>query len=200
VTVPQTKGQEISTTERELTLAEFKTLCDERKGLVELHASCGGVNTCKGFSYTGGSLMEHSCRAANGCAGMSCVELPADSGLTGEQIWLGQASGTMGADGPQCKWCHSADTKQDPTIDKTAFKLAIAPGTSVDEARTRYVAKSKESLVKSIAFGIHGQRPDGTQFANMPAFYTTYSVAEINRLIDHIQSLPLQVVPWEDPQ
>jgi hypothetical protein len=58
-----------------MTLERFTADCDERDGTVELHAHCGGVNTCQGFSYddTTQVLSEHTCRALNTCSGYSCV-------------------------------------------------------------------------------------------------------------------------------
>lgn len=59
----------------DMTLERFTADCDERDGTVELHAHCGGLNTCKGFSYddTTHVLSEHTCRALNTCSGYSCV-------------------------------------------------------------------------------------------------------------------------------
>ena len=58
-----------------MTLEQFTDDCDARRGKVELHSHCGGVNSCKGFSYDEDTdvLTEHTCKGANTCAGYSCV-------------------------------------------------------------------------------------------------------------------------------
>ncbi len=55
--------------------AEFKALCDERGGTVEVMPHCGGFATAKGFSYDTGTqlLSEHTCMGANTCGGWNCV-------------------------------------------------------------------------------------------------------------------------------
>jgi hypothetical protein len=65
-------ASEVDTT---MTLTRFTALCDEAGGQVETHPHCGGVNTCRGFSYdeTIHTFTEHSCKGANTCAGWSCV-------------------------------------------------------------------------------------------------------------------------------
>jgi hypothetical protein len=59
----------------DLTLEEFTEECDDQQGEVELHAHCGGVNSCKGFSYDDETFVftVHSCKALNTCSGYSCV-------------------------------------------------------------------------------------------------------------------------------
>lgn len=55
--------------------ANFQERCDARSGTVEVIAHCGGLNTCKGFSYdvTTGLLSEHTCKGAATCAGWNCL-------------------------------------------------------------------------------------------------------------------------------
>lgn len=62
-----------------VTLESFTEECDERGGALETHASCGGANTCAGFSYDTDThvFTEHTCKGANTCPGFSCV-LPKD--------------------------------------------------------------------------------------------------------------------------
>lgn len=59
----------------DLTLAAFTLECQEAGGVVETHASCGGVNSCRGFSYDSDTevFTEHTCRGYNTCSGFSCV-------------------------------------------------------------------------------------------------------------------------------
>jgi hypothetical protein len=58
-----------------LTEDDFKALCDERGGSVEVMPHCGGFATAQGFSYdsTTELLSEHTCMGANTCAGWNCV-------------------------------------------------------------------------------------------------------------------------------
>lgn len=64
-----------STTDPSMTLEKFTAECDARHGKVELHAHCGGANSCKGLSYDTDThvLTEHDCKGLNTCAGYSCV-------------------------------------------------------------------------------------------------------------------------------
>jgi len=58
-----------------LTVDDFKALCDERGGTVEVMPHCGGFATAKGFSYDSGTqlLSEHTCMGSNTCAGWNCA-------------------------------------------------------------------------------------------------------------------------------
>jgi hypothetical protein len=58
-----------------MTEEQFKALCDERGGTVEVMPHCGGFATAKGFSYdsTTSLLSEHTCHGANTCAGWNCA-------------------------------------------------------------------------------------------------------------------------------
>ncbi|HET9956675.1 MAG TPA: hypothetical protein VFQ61_19395 [Polyangiaceae bacterium] len=61
--------------EPDMTLEKFSEECTVRGGRVETHAHCGGLNTCRGFSYDTETLTltEHTCKQLNTCAGYSCV-------------------------------------------------------------------------------------------------------------------------------
>ncbi len=190
VNVPISKGTVTSTVQKSYTLSEFQALCLERGGLVEFHASCGGVNTCKGVSYSYGKIKEHTCRAANTCAGMSCVDLATDQGRQGKDLVKddGAAMGESNA----CTSCH--------TISDTEFNLPISPSTNEATAKAAFAAKPDSAVVASIAFGIHGIRTDGTHFANMPAYYTSFSRKEIESIVAHIRTLTITTKAWTDPQ
>lgn len=58
----------------DMTEAQFRERCDHRGGVVEVIPHCGGLNTCKGFSYdmTTDLLSEHTCKGAATCAGWNC--------------------------------------------------------------------------------------------------------------------------------
>lgn len=72
----ETKGEIKSTViDPSMTLEKFTETCNENEGTVETHAHCGGVNTCKGFSYDDVTheLTAHTCKGLNTCSGYSCV-------------------------------------------------------------------------------------------------------------------------------
>ncbi len=54
---------------------DFKSACAARNGIFEIQPGCGGSNACRGMSYDSDAhtLIEHTCRATNTCAGYSCV-------------------------------------------------------------------------------------------------------------------------------
>lgn len=64
-----------STVDPTMTIEAFTKKCDAADGKVEVHPHCGGVNSCKGFSYdqTTQTFTEHTCTGLNTCAGWSCV-------------------------------------------------------------------------------------------------------------------------------
>jgi hypothetical protein len=74
---PETGPGEITSSQSvaSLTVAAFTAQCDARGGTVEVIAHCGGLNTCKGFSYdkTTELLSEHSCKGAATCGGWNCL-------------------------------------------------------------------------------------------------------------------------------
>lgn len=188
--------------DRTFTLAEFTAFCDARGGLVQTHASCGGVNSCRGTSFSYGKLREHTCKGINTCAGMSCVDLPEDSGLKAEDILTGVAGSDV-----KCSWCHSASGGHlnHDGEHEIAFKLPVAPGTAdTDEKKAQieaeFLSRSAEYQVNVIAFGLHGTNANGTAYANMPAYHLVYSKAEIERLVDYIRSLDLVVEEWTNPE
>lgn len=179
-----------TTVDKTITLTSFLAQCETRGGVVQTHASCAGANTCAGISFhsSSGKLSEHSCKAANICSGMSCVDLPADRGLTGAEILEGSNTASMGESEVQCNFCHGEG--------KTAFVLPIAPYADAAASTTAFQAKSDATLMVAIAFGIHGVNADGTAYANMPGFYLSYSLAEMKRLVTHLRSLPLETKNW----
>jgi mono/diheme cytochrome c family protein len=194
VEVPETKPTVTKKTENieGMTLAKFTADCAEKAGIVQLHASCAGSNSCKGLSFSYGTLLEHTCRGLNTCAGMSCVVLPQDANLTGAEILEGKRGETKVGSETQCSFCHGEG--------KTEFSLPIDPSADAAAAKSAFEGKSKAALITAVAFGIHGQKSDGTAFANMPGFYKFYSRAEIVRVVDHIKTLPVTVKKWEDPK
>lgn len=175
------------TIDKTLNLAKFTADCKARGGLVETHASCSGSNSCKGVSFhkSSGKLQEHTCKAANICAGMSCIDLPSDQGFTGEEILLGTKGSEI-----QCSFCHSGEANE--------FVLPVPPGTDITAAAATFLQRTPESQVNAIAFGLHGRNSDGTAYSNMPAFYHAYSRAEIERTVTYLRTLTIKAKEWGD--
>lgn len=144
----------------------FDAQCAEQAGVLQFHAHCGGFNLCRGESYDSATqeLSEHTCRGLNTCAGMSCVHLSPDRGRAGEALYA-----------ELCASCHGATG---------TFTLPTSEG--VMQLHTASVlAKSA-----AIAFGEDGK---GIALAADHAFYESLSRAEVLRLVEYIDSLPLAV-------
>jgi len=64
-----------STQQESLSLDQFTTMCTAQNGIVEIQPHCGGSNDCRGMSYDSETqtLLVHSCRGLNTCAGYSCI-------------------------------------------------------------------------------------------------------------------------------
>ncbi len=167
---------------------EFKALCDQRDGWTYLTAACAGSALCKGLSLMGDVLTDHSCKGINSCMGISCVVLPKDSGLSGEEIYR---------DGP-CAGCHGNwEDYENPNLG--VYTVWHGWDVSPDAATKRFQESSDQRLISILAFGTQGQYPDGTPFSNMPAYYQKYSLAELRRAIDYVKTLPVETLAYEVP-
>jgi hypothetical protein len=181
-----------------ISLAEFATGCEKSSllsekgapGIVQVHASCAGTNSCRGMVYqTWNELYEHSCRGVNGCSGWSCVALAADGKRTAEQAW----------DAGHCGYCHSPyDDAGEPI--PGVFQVPVHEG--ADEAETVanfWTSRSQDALRAAIAFGIDGMTDDGLAYSNMPGAHTVLSLRETDALIDYIQEMELKAHPISVP-
>jgi hypothetical protein len=65
----------LSRVDTSITEESFREACEELHGTVEVHPSCGGVNSCRGMSYDLDTHVytEHTCKGLNTCRGFSCV-------------------------------------------------------------------------------------------------------------------------------
>ena len=162
----------------EISYDDFTKRCESRGGFVTTNANCAGSNLCKGLSYMaeGAILTEHSCAAANQCAGMSCVDTPADSNISGKDLY---------ENGP-CIGCHGATS--DPSL-PDQYVVFFPPGTTATDAMATFKASSRNRLLSIVAFGTQGLNRDGMEFANMPAYRQKYSRAEIERVLDYLLGL-----------
>ena len=181
----------ISAEQKEYTFSELTKMCDERGGYTQVHAACGGHNSCAGFSYgdwgPGAAMFtEHSCTGVNGCLGLSCVVLPKDGGRTGKELYEdhefpeplngcgGCHGGYAGDDG---KWVHDTDY----------FAVYVLK----DSERTadNWLDRSPREQELVTAFGARSILPEGTAIQNMAEYHGVLSRAETERVVAHIRTL-----------
>ena len=165
----------------DLTVENFEAVCEERGGLTQTHATCGGNNACRGLDFNSWdptTIVEHTCKGFSACKGLSCVDLPKDGGRSGEKIYK-----------DECAKCHGGDEKS-PDADKV-YKVFLAPGDKAEEELARFQDTADKALVKMTAFGAIGYYKDGTPYSNMPPFYADLSVAELRRVVDHLKGLEI---------
>ena len=195
-----TTGPEIiSTVEGNRTYASLREECDMRGGFIEIHGACGGVNSCRGFSYGDwdpGVLTEHTCAGANGCNGLSCIIGPEDMGKSGKEVYEAEAGlGEPSA----CFNCHTPWGDDGP--DLTKFKVYVLP----DSGRTleNWLEISPVEQAHIIGLGRRGVLPDGTAYSNMSAYHKIWSRAEIERTVAYIRSEltpELHEIKLKDPE
>jgi hypothetical protein len=168
------------------TFAQLKTRCEERGGYMQIHATCGGVNSCKGFSYGDWgpdehAYTEHSCSGANYCKGFSCVVLPVDGGKTGQEVYSASCGNGGG--------CHGSDDNL-----KT-FKVFVLPGSTRNAQNWLDLsAKTQEAIT---AFGKVAVSPEGVSLANMAGYHEKYSRKEIERVVAFIRTLSPEIKVYD---
>lgn len=168
-------------------LADMEAACQTRGGFVYVNAACAGGAMCKGLSFHKDTLWDHSCRGQNStCSGVGCVDMPADKGLTGKQIF---------EDGP-CGGCH-ADWASG-TADFTKYAVFYFPhDKSESQAIAEYNALTNKQLEGKVAWGASGMHKDGTPYSNMDAYFRKYSRAEVKRAAEHLKTLQPFGYPME---
>lgn len=173
-----------------VSLAEFGAACEKsaylskegRAGVVQVHASCAGTNSCRGMVYQQwNELYEHTCRGVNNCAGWSCVEMAPDEGRSGEELF---AAAT-------CDHCH---TDHEETHDPSKFKVPVTSGEDPDEYVVDFWESRSDDYLRSIiAFGIDGVSDPSlggeTPTSYMPGSYQLISRGEMDTLISHLRTL-----------
>jgi hypothetical protein len=163
-----------------LSFEEFRKLCDEREGWAYLTASCAGSGMCRGLFLLEGTLSEQSCKGMNGCGGAGCVMLPKDSGKTPAEVLE-----TTG-----CANCHGHWNDDYSEVDLSTFTLVYGPDQTEEGKLAQFEALSKDRLTSILVFGTQGLTEDGVYFSNMPAYREKLSLAEIERTVEHIISMP----------
>jgi hypothetical protein len=198
--MPAEVDKEISVEDVQYTFAEVNELCDERGGYIQTHASCPGLNTCRGFSYgdwgEDSQLSEHTCSGVNGCAGLSCVDTLKEregGDLTGEEImkleddWFTERGGNYGP--KACKTCHVPSEKNEETgeydYDFSKLRMLFWPDSERDASN--WTERSEKYQESAIAFGVHGIRDDGTAYSNMAAYKDLLSKTEIQRVVQYMR-------------
>ncbi|HVU02220.1 MAG TPA: cytochrome c [Polyangiaceae bacterium] len=169
-----------------ITFDEFSKLCEDRGGFVTTSASCATSNLCRGLSFMteGNVLTEHSCKGQSNCSGMSCVDLPKGSGLTGQEIY---------ESGP-CSGCHN-----DAVSGPSKYIVFVRPGDSEAAALQTFRASSDLRLESIVAFGTQGVSPEGIQFSNMPSFREKYSRKEIESVVQYLRGLEAHTKVYDLP-
>jgi len=166
-----------------LTVAMFEEMCEERGGLTQVHASCAGNNACRGLilnGWAGETIVEHTCRGFSSCLGISCVDMPEDSGASGQEIYE-----------DTCASCHGGDEDSENAAE--IYTLFVEPGGDQDAALAEFMALEQTTLVNNVAFGAVGFYEDGTPYANMPAYHEELSLAEVRRVVEHLEGLEVSV-------
>lgn len=175
----------------DISLAEFGAACSRsayltkagRPGVVQLHASCAGTNSCRGMTYQSwNEVYENTCRGVNACSGWSCVETAEDQGRSGEEAFLAAT----------CDFCHAADHDEVP--DPTKFKVPVTNGEDPAEYVVDFWGSRSDDYLRSIiAFGIQGVTAQAAgheaAYSNMPGAYHVLSRAEMDSLIAHLRTL-----------
>lgn len=183
-----------SADQKEYTFAALTKMCDERGGYTEIHAACGGQNTCKGFSYGdwgpgAAVLTEHTCTGVNGCLGLSCVE-GLEKGKfedkSGADIYAAEFEETQPN---HCMGCHaeSLDPNDHSKKDLGTFYVWVQPGST--RTKDNWLELSAAEQERKVFFGAHFTDGHGRQVQNMAAYKATLSRKEIEKVVAHIRTL-----------
>jgi hypothetical protein len=202
--------KELSKQNVQLTNTELVKMCDERQGYVQIHGSCSGVNTCRGFFYgdwdEDAELIEHTCSGVNGCAGLSCLTTaePAGDGMTGEEImklddaWFEERGGQYGP--KACKTCHVVsefnEEKQDYDYDFSKLKVPVWASSGRNASNwLKRPAAYQEAL---IAFGAQGITEEGIRYSNMASYAKLFSKVEIQRVVQYMRGFAAKDITFKE--
>jgi hypothetical protein len=179
----------ISAEQKEFTFADLTKTCDSRGGYVEVHGACGGINSCKGFSYGdwgpgAAMLTEHSCTGVNGCAGLTCVVLPEEKNKdkSGAELYDLLFADT---EPNSCSGCHADHSGDEPDLSK--FAVYVLEGSTRTEAN--WLDRSAAEQERVTAFGAHSVLADGTALTNMAPYKGVLSRKEIEKVVAHLRTL-----------
>jgi hypothetical protein len=202
-TAVKTPDEKMTNSEqKEYTFADLTKTCDSRGGYVQVHAACGGVNACQGFSYGdwgpgAATLTEHSCTGVNGCAGLSCVVLPEEKNKdkSGAELYDLLFADT---EPNSCSGCHADHSGDEP--DLTKFAVYLLEGSTRTAAN--WLDRTAADQERVVAFGAHSVLPDGTAMANMAAYSKVLSRKEIEKVVAHLRTLTpmIKTIKTKDQQ
>lgn len=185
--IPEVTNEEDTTK----TWAELREECAASGGYIQIHAACGGVNACAGYSvgnWDTAVRSDHTCRGMNGCNGMSCVFTAEDQGFEGQEVLeLDSIPGGYPEPGGvgACNWCHAV--YNDDGLDPTQFKVWVMPGSPRNAEN--WLDRSAAAQEKIVAFGSHLITEDGEAVGAMAGYGKHLSRAEIERVVAHIRTL-----------
>lgn len=192
----------ISSETKEYTFAELTEMCDDRNGYIEVHGACGGHNSCAGFSYgdwgpDDATLTEHTCAAANGCLGLSCVDTAKDQGRTGKEIYEETEYGDEDHDGPgTCSGCHAWNDPDGNQLwtpgdvdmtDLTKFVVFVQLGST--RTADNWLDRTAEEQERVVAFGAKGVTPEGNAYSGMAPYHQHLSRQEIHDVVEYLRGL-----------
>jgi uncharacterized protein YdcH (DUF465 family) len=187
----------ISAEQKEYSFAELTKKCDERGGYTQVHAACGGHNSCAGFSYGdwgpgAAMLTEHSCTGVNGCLGLSCVVLPKDSGRSGKELY---EETEFAEPLNNCGGCHGGynDDNGKFVHDTSYFAVYVLKGSGRNAEN--WLDRPAAEQERVTAFGARTVLPGGTALQNMAEYHSVLSRAETQRLVEHIRTLKPYIYP-----
>jgi hypothetical protein len=203
---PKTAEEKTTGSEqKEYSFAALTKMCDERGGYAEIHAACGGQNTCKGFSYgdwgpDAAVLTEHSCTGTNGCLGLSCVVGVEGrfADKTGAELYGQEFSDTEPHD---CLGCHAEtlDENDHSKKDLNTFFVWVQPGSTRTAENWLDVPATEQE--RKVFFGARYTDGHGRQIQNMAAYHKVLSRKEIERVVAHIRTLKpiVRTMKVQDP-
>lgn len=204
---PKTAEEKTTSSEqKEYTFAALTKMCDDRGGYTQIHAACGGHNSCKGFSYgdwgpDAATFTEHSCTGVNGCLGLSCVVGLGNEGKydakTGKELYALEFGDT---EPHACKGCHAEAIDGDhDKPDLGTFYVYVLPGSTRNTSNWLDVSAAEQE--RKVAFGVHYTDGHGREIQNMAGYNQVLSRKEIERLVAYIRTLKpiLSTIKVTDP-
>jgi hypothetical protein len=137
-------------------------------------------------------LTEHSCSGVNGCAGLSCVVLPKDGGLSGKELYEREDGFPEPLN--DCGGCHGGfyDDAKKWQHDKAYFAVYLPEGST--RTAENWLERSAKEQERITAFGARGIAADGTSYQIMCAYHGALSRAETERVVAYLRTLKPSIV------
>ncbi len=151
-----------------LTPEAYKANCLAAGKYYEIHSYCAGTNSCKGTSFSYGTIIENTCKGVNTCAGASCIDQPVPL-KTGAEVYK-----------EHCAVCHG-----DASI-AGEFTTILKEGS---DTTLKFGGYTDEQMVEVIKNGDHGKTASGVNYVNMPAYKDKIHPTQVQLLVDYIKPL-----------